>query len=962
MLYTIRDIVISMPFDKEQNVGVKSEPLATRSHSILLAYDSLPIAEGIAALPDLSNWMNWNDDRKLVEIRKALSGELYQIYSKYCDERNEPTSDSNFTKNKYHIFIPPWLGEYYRIYGKENFDKEISKGKVDPMVRELRNKKLLKDGLDPKSELISWSSSTGNTQYLSQYDQGLQMLEKMRLIVEGNNWDEVKVELINLIVEQDKSLKFDLGYSEDDIWVRMQSGTDLPLLNGLFGSYASQITNETGTASWAAASFRHISTKSPTGHRRKKGDDGLTKKLPGYEKFPDAIELEMRKSNGDTLDSELIKDETIRWIEKHRNENPGCRLTLGVTAGGKTGLEWRGKKGRRGGVDDVQGGLQFDDALELRRMYGGKDGMGILIVVDNSQGRLSRDEISYLKTQQVIIHGTGSKVPEGPGFSAYAYIPKEFKKLIQQTLNDHPELLDGLSEYVTQSDMRDLLNGIGIDGKPALNKLSDMPDVFSALKWEPVRDTLEKIAKLDSVELKTKVRDFVGMIEEKMTNISTELVEIPNQTSKLKEYKRQPKVINGHTWEVVLNNEIKDDFMDPQFEMLLPFRIKIDGKFLKEAEYREIHKLMSWPGESGQMVNIGQYVAGANVLRIAPGMMTELGLVNAEVSLNYMNDLSNSVVGKLGEVMEGMLKKSNIDKAGYGWTELNRLNLEEIISRNVFLQVEETKKNDSLKEKVEGVVKVYSNLFREQNIMPIVLVSGKNLASLDLIYKSWEASGREGDLQVAFVDHPYILIDKNGKNIRDYNDSAYGMLLKTLTKYPKCHLNIYGITDELRKLLTDSEIDSSKYTVSSKQYSYTRFEMSNPRWYHDVWSVDPDTASAINERHKGIYTDQMIHELCLKYSNFNVAICRGNRAGQQKGREHTLPLSVSDNFDFLGAHILTAFTEDEINQLIVNNDIPRLEEYIDWLKEVQKVCGLDLRFKMVHPQWYIDMRVKNLNI
>ena len=70
--------------------------------------------------------------------------------------------------------------------------------------------------------------------------------------------------------------------------------TDLPLLNGVFGSTNAQITNETGTASWAAASMRDTSGQGYLGHERGRDENGLMKKLVGFESVDDAIELELR--------------------------------------------------------------------------------------------------------------------------------------------------------------------------------------------------------------------------------------------------------------------------------------------------------------------------------------------------------------------------------------------------------------------------------------------------------------------------------------------------------------------------------------------------------------------------------------------------------------------------------------------------------------------------------------------
>lgn len=920
------------------------ESLVIRSKNILHGYTSLPIYDGIAGLPNLSEWKSFNEGKKLTELRKVLSGELYQIFARYGDDRNNPTADSDGLRNKYHTFIPPWLGQYYNEFGKEKYDAAMKKGLVDPMVVELREKGVLKPGLDPKGEVINVAASTGNTQYLWQYDQGLQLLEEMREIAKGDNWKKIKRKMHKLLKNQDKRLKNELGFYSDDILLRMQSGSDIPLLNALFGSKASQITNETGAASLIAASARDTSKQGGFGHARSLGADGLPNKLKGMEHVNDAIELEMRKKNGETLSSELVRDQTENWIEKERAKNPGCRLTLGVTAGGKTGLEWRGRRGRKGGVDHLQGGLQFDDALALRAQYGGLNGLDILISVDNSQGRLSRSDIAYLKSQNVMIFGTGSKIVEGPAYSAYAYIPPQYKELALKTVSKNPEMIEGLAEYVTRGDLRELL------GDKLVEPLFDLPDILSLLKWQSAVVTMEKFANLDQGSVATKVRDLMNNIETKMKLCSTEI----------RDRKRQAKIINNHTWEVVVNDEITDYEMNPMFELMMPFRIKVDGRYLKEKDLREIHKAMSLPGESGQMINIGQYVSGANVLRIAPGMMTAIGMCEAEVAINYSNEISDAISIKLQEVMETRLQNLSENSNDHCWSDKNRLEWEEVRSKDVYLKVQEVARQsyESLNKKVDAMVEVYAEMLQDEQVEPVALISGKNVAALELIYRSWEASERQGEMQVAFVDQSYILVGQSGKDIKA-EDSVYGVLLKSFERYPKTHLNIYGCTEYLSKYLKDHGVDESRYKICSIEEPKTNFERIYPEWYLDLEKIDADRAMQINERHKGFHTDQMLHDLINKYEGKNLAIVRGLGQKIQWGREHTLPISVSDNLDFLGIHPLVGFTEDEIKDWISSLDLPRVKNYIDWLKEIQVICGLDLRFKMVNPQWYSEMMISN---
>ena len=972
---------------KEPNPPKKEKIIAEH---ILKSLEHLDTRSRMETLPSLVDWKEWDPAKKLEKVREILSRELWEIQGGYTDDRAIGTKASKGAKNKYHTFVTPWLGQCYREFGKEKFDAMMVMGQIDPMVREMRERGVLKPGLDLKSEVISVASSTGSTQYLWQYDQGLQVLEKMREVAsKSDDWAIVKEALQKIQDEQSKRIKYYHGFAESDVIVRMQSGSDLPLLNALTGSRAAQITAETGTASLAAARARNTSQKGVFGHARVADMDGMMPELVGFESVEDAVEIQLREPTGEPLDPMFVRAQTELWIQQIREKFPDCRITLGVTAGGKTGLDWRGRaKQEQQKVGEPQkGGLQIGDALELRTKYGGKDGLNVLIAVDNAQGRLDRDEITKLKKLGVMIDGTGSKVLEGPIYSAYRYFPPEYVNLIRANVRDNlsnHDYLKGLSEYVTQSDMSELLGDelmaeIG-------DRLNDIPDIFSVLKWESPLRTVEEYTLEDSARAKIIIRDFVNLLNRKMDKLGTSKVD----------GKIQRKLINGHTWEIERLDEIRGQVINPHSELLMPFRIKVDGIYLKEPEMRAIHKSMAEPGESGRMVNIGQYVSGANVLRIAPGMMSEIGLCRADVVLNYGNELSDIIVGKLEEVMESRLKLLKEDKRRKkDWNESFRLEWEEGISQEAYKLMEECvgKENLSVFEKVDKIVGFFAGQFRSGEIMPIQLLSGKSAAALDLMYLAWERSGRgeyqeayfidhwgqrieirpehlPEDLPIVFVDHPYVLKKEKDKEketgkVEDIKieDSVYAVLCASLKRYPHTHLDIWGAGETIVKELEAAGL-SGRYTPHSEMSDLTDYEKENLEWYWHLEEVNgEEEGREINEQHKGVATDLMIEYFMNKYKGKVLGIGRGVRPGQQPDRKDTLPINVSQNLDFIGLHLLASLSEDEIAEWTRMQDVPTAKISIDWLKRALIRCGLDQRFEWVLPQWYIDMiKAKSMRV
>lgn len=544
-----------------------------------------------------------------------------------------------------------------------------------------------------------------------------------------------------------------------------------------------------------------------------------------------------------------------------------------------------------------------------------------------------------------MIDCTGSKVFEGPMYSALRYIPKEYLDLAKEYVEANPECLESLGEYVTQSDLRQLL------GDKLVSSLPDLPDVFSVLKWETPLVTMERFGP----NTPSQIVDSQRLVREFVRDLQVEMVAVTEKT------------VNDHVWKVRFLNELDRVKVNSKFDLLNSFQIFVDGKQLGEKELKEIHQAMSEPGESGIMFNIGQFVGGANVLRLAPGMMSEIGLRSAPKTVRYGQELSKMVARKMSEVMEARLEsiRPAVLKES-GWSDRERIEWEERLSQTAYRRMQEIVKDPEKKGvayKVDQIVDLYGGVLKSSDILPVALVSGKNLAAFDLLYLSWERSGRgknyEGheaeDLPVVFVDHPYVDINIKGKKYRQNETSVYTTLLKTITDYPHTKLYIYGATEGLIRLLEQTNIPADRYAIFSRVERRTPFEEQNPEWYKDASKVSDEEAILLNERYKGMPTDRFIHDFMQMHIDKTIAICRGNRPGQQDGREATFPINVSDKFDFLGFHLLTGLNEDEIIEWMRISKLKNVSSYRDWLEEVRKSCGLDQRFSWVKPNWYLDM-------
>lgn len=952
-----------------KEISRKVEPLTPQESTYVYGkMGKVPIVDMIESLPNLVEWNVLDDRMKLHTLRNVLAGELHTITAKYGDHRTQPTKEDPL-RTPYYNLIFPWLGQCYQVFGREKFARRIKKGKIDSMVRELREKNLLQPHTDLDSSWISVASSTGNTPNLWQYDQGLQMLEQMREIAKGKDWALVKDQLNSLQLDQDKKLKRHHGFIDSDILVRMPSGTELVLLDKIMGSKATLVTDETGTNTKAGASGRHTSLKGPLGHVRTEVEKGIMPKLDGLDDVEDAKEAKLRYETGEYWDSEYIKAQTELWINDQRSKDPERRLTLVVTAGGKTNIGW-----------DV-GGLSFNDALELRRKYGGEDGMGILITVDDCQGRLEERQIKDIVEKKVRIDITGSKYYEGGMFSAFSYIPKEYAELARDYIlqNGMPA---GLSEYVSQSDMAELLfsgeesrfknliNNPALDKrylglyveqfekrhnglKAELQKLSDIPDIFSVLKWQAPIEAIEKYAPVtlrDKSESQTRVRTFVNSFRDYL----------PALYADKNDHNWLHKVINGHTWKVELLEELPWNVLKPKSELLMPIRVYVDGKMLSEKEMRAVQKKMGQLGKSGKMVQLGQYVAGANVIRVAPGFMTEIGIrrQNFEPELISYKDKLCSVIGeKLQEVMEEKLMNMEPRSSETGlWSHEGRVEWRwwAAQARDRVAHVAEL---NGVEQKIQQIVEMYEGMLMSDDLKPVVLLSFKNTAALDIIYQAWVKSGRgqnnlylahnlrgEKDaeyLPIVYVDHPYALIGKDGETVKPTSEDVYSTIIKTLRMYPYTHLYLWGSGEEIQQRLIDAGYDEKRFTVIEKRAPLTDFEKANPTWYKSTEPVSFDDAQVINDQHKGNQTKALIKYFSDLYHDKYFALVRGNNP-RQDAREHTAPINIGRGRNILGFHPTYCLNQEEILEWVLRLDLPETKEYIDWLKKAYgEMCAME---------------------
>jgi len=443
------------------------ESIADRSRDVLIATEWLPIGEQLEALPNLSLWNNFTDEQKMSTMKTMSTNDVYILMAGYGDHRTKPKS-SDSIRTPYGNMIPPWMGLYRRVFGKERFNLGMAQGKLDSMVKELRSRSgAMKPGLDLESEWISLAASTGSTQNLWQYNESLLIMELIQeKIAAGNSWNEIKSDLNTLISEQNQRLKRAFGLPADGVIVRSQSGSESPLLDGLFGSKATWMMDEAGTSTWAASSARHTTPEGWMGHRHALDPiTGLMPELAGLEEVRDASESKVRTTEGKYRNSQDLKNDAERWIVENRASDTDCRLTLTVVMGGKTGLGHN------------VGALSIEDAVSLRSKYG----EGILITVDAAQARLETREIEKLVKLGVRIDFTGSKYLEGPMFSEFSYIPPEYADFAKETVDKSGlKILSGLSEYFTQSDLIELLDAERVAPLP------DFPDIISLLKCDSI--------------------------------------------------------------------------------------------------------------------------------------------------------------------------------------------------------------------------------------------------------------------------------------------------------------------------------------------------------------------------------------------------------------------------------------------------------------------------------------------
>ncbi len=985
-----------------------------------LVLDSLSrlyrISERLSNKPTFVDWMSLTDEHKAAKIQQDLSREVLD-WRLVGDHRQHPVPGKDPNRTPYGNFIGTWPGQYLDLFGPEKYDQAVDRGDFDQMINELFDLGALESGIDLKSSVISVSASTGSTMTPWQHKQSLDQLVECRSAVSGlNTYSDISQTLENRLIQQEREIAEVIGitHMRDGVMVRGQSGTDLLLLGHLFDVTETMLMEEGGTGGKDAASGRHTSEVGWMGQRRKKivvdprlkvmmeravgGWDAAVSsspaKLVGLETVSDATEFPFRRADGTTLSESEIERAVDQWVNKslarHDENEKSGRIMLGVTIGGKTGL----------GIK--KGGLSLEAALRLREKYGDGESQKVLITVDLAQGRYNQAELDRLLELGVKIDFTGSKADEGPMFSGISYIPPAYVQIAREcvatklTLN--PNFLSGIGEYYTRGDLRALL-----DDETILANLPDIPNIPSLLNWAPVVAAKKDFNKLS----KEGKRAYPQLMVELRRRTVNKLNKIGWEKGESGEWIK--KNINGHTYMVEPVEETPVDLSHPRAETLVPFRVYVDGRLMSIDFMKRLRDEAGLPGQSGVMLQIGQYVEKADVDRIAFGLMTEIEVVRAfeqHRAPKMMDELTSIISNKLSEVIEAELLKlprieNNVSVRKYNVGKYWRAGYKEYAQQK---KVEwETKFETQTPDiKYEASKILVYEMLRDEKLMPVVLLSGKNLASLHITHEAWvksklERISRENKilsihaerlqshntndpdketenvtklieeiqsekLALAFVDHPFVRIDKNGRRINvDREPSDYKILAQSLEKYENTQLHIWQASDELINYLEIRGL-SGKYVICSRlrpDRGITKEEYLDPNWYMHPDELSTEFVESINRAYKTHATNALNTYFCdlAKALGKQYMVVRGlgmrgdRRVAQEEQVDNNRELAadaqqivgVAASDDYLGLHPLFYFNDRDLEWLLTTYNIPNFTDHYDHLKQAakKKACGLD---------------------
>jgi hypothetical protein len=977
----------------------KKRPLTRleQTQHVLGEMKHLKIAERAKNRPDWSGWDTFKDHEKLSATQEMLQRAVVDWMLDFVDHRGVP-SEKDELRLPYHnppVAVPEL---FLRKYGLVAFDKAMQKGNLYAMVAKLAADKHLKPGIDLEDSFLSVAASTGSTPTLWQHAQMLNKLIECRLVVKKNrDWEDSSAKLEMLISEQEEILWKVYGLERkggwrDGVLMRSQSGTDSMLANALFGIDACALMDEGATGGQLAASGRHPSKTPIRGGKEREEDvvegekeKGWYKKLKGLEALSDASEFEFRTSEGNLADQAHRARRTEEWVvarfdeiekkqaqAKLKGKYTPSRAMLSVTLGSKTnqGLDFS----------------QLSEALRLRDKYGEGTKQRLIIEVDASQGRLTHEQMQYLLTLGVIIDLTGSKTDEGPMFSAIRYIPNSLAVIAQQetqaALESNSDFLMGLGEYYTRGDMKALL------GEKLAQHFPDIPNTVSLLKWEPVVQAklLEQRRSVDEKAI------FPGLVYDLRRSLVGKLDKCGMERT---EKGWLPKQINGHSWEIEVLDEHTPHLDNPRMNTSIPFRVLIDGKVMKEDVMKWLRDEMGNPGTSGYMVQIGQYVAKADVDRFAYGLMTETSLVEA-FSRNdphtFMEGLNNRLVDKLTEVIELKLSELPMLSRFIDDKEVHVLSDREqqywlLYGAELNAKLEEKLGVGTPELKLLACEQATYQILRDPSIMPVVFVSGKSalnlkvtyeahmrvwkerLAADALLYDEWKKQPqlppRPGvkkvefiplkveSLTLAFVDHPYILKGKDGNDI-DIDQSDYAVLVNSLKQYEHTQLCLWEVSPKLEAHLKEKDV-LDRCTICSRppeKPGMLKAEYLHPKWYKHYDQLALEDVEGLNLSYKTKPTEKMIKFFTrlAQTQNKRCMIVRGVGRRKERKDDKTLFLDVAQTGTFLGLHPLLYMTEEDVAALNMTVDMPVNPMHWDHLKEAMKthLRGIESVFLFQH--------------